>query len=118
MPKLPRCPVVHVHASAQAWKLHGAQVLDFTPEWDYTAGGSKLLLTGSVLPGARTEAHTRPLFIKFDQTEVCSGLATVPVAAAPRLQTEHHPSLAKPIKTFDVQSALLGRGDGVALLPV
>ena len=45
-------------------------MLDFTPEWDYMAGGSKLLLTGSVLPGARTEAHTRPLFIKFDQTEV------------------------------------------------
>ena len=46
------------------------QVLDFTPEWDYMAGGTKLLLTGSVLPGARTEAHTRPLYIKFDQTEV------------------------------------------------
>ena len=34
------------------------------------SGGTKLLLTGSVLPGARTEAHTRPLYIKFDQTEV------------------------------------------------
>ncbi len=34
------------------------------------AGGTKLLLTGSVLPGARTEAHTRPLYIQFDQTEV------------------------------------------------
>jgi len=48
----------------------GTQVLDFTPEWDYMAGGTKLLLTGSVLPGARTEAHTRPLYIKFDETEV------------------------------------------------
>ena len=54
------CDIVH----------NGEQVLDFTPEWDYTAGGTKLLLTGSVLPGARTEAHTRPLYIKFDQTEV------------------------------------------------
>ena len=58
------------HARIRVARIEGVQVLDFTPEWDYTAGGTKLLLTGSVLPGARTEAHTRPLYIKFDQTQV------------------------------------------------
>ena len=89
-------------------------MLDFTPEWDCTAGGSKLLLTGSVLPGARTEAHTRPLFIKFDQTEVCCALydgacgdCTTPAHVHIILLAQHH---------VRRNIVLLGRGQGDALV--
>lgn len=43
---------------------------DFTPEWDTTAGGAKLLLTGSMLPQARPQAQRGPLYVMFDQLEV------------------------------------------------
>ena len=84
------------------------QVLDFTPEWDYTAGGSKLLLTGSVLPGARTEAHTRPLFIKFDQTEVRAAWVHADLACK-------RTSSCSLVVAFNAQPALL---NGSAAAPV
>lgn len=46
------------------------EVLDFSPDWDWAAGNAKLLLTGSILPGAVGDAHHRSLFIKFDDVEV------------------------------------------------
>lgn len=48
------------------------RVTDFSPEWDSTAGGAKMILTGSLLPGAPLEAQRGPLFLLFDQTEVPS----------------------------------------------
>lgn len=46
------------------------QVLDFSPEWDWSCGSAKLLLTGSILAGAQPNATQQPLFIMFDGIEV------------------------------------------------
>lgn len=53
-------------------RLSAFRVTDFSPEWDSTAGGAKMILTGSLLPGAPLEAQRGPLFLLFDQTEVPS----------------------------------------------
>ena len=49
------------------------QILDFSPEWDWSCGSAKLLLTGSILAGAQPNANQQPLFIMFDGIEVCLG---------------------------------------------
>lgn len=46
------------------------RVTDYSPEWDSTTGGAKLLLTGSLLPGAPMAAQRGPLYLLFDQMEV------------------------------------------------
>ena len=94
------------HAKIRVARIEGVQVLDFTPEWDYTAGGTKLLLTGSVLPGARTEAHTRPLYIKFDQTEVPVPRFVLLVDSCYRAVHPHHVQVAA--ATAPTQQSVVG----------
>ena len=46
------------------------EVLDFSPEWDWPCGSTKLLLTGSILASTHPDTAHLPLFIMFDGTQV------------------------------------------------
>ncbi len=47
---------------------HIFHLLDFSPEWDFTAGGVKMLVTGTL--GANSDSFERSMHIMFDQQEV------------------------------------------------
>lgn len=47
------------------------EVVDFSPEWDFASGGAKLILTGGITNDTDADnARIRPLYLKFDETEV------------------------------------------------
>eukprot|EP00891_Asterochloris_glomerata_P000660 jgi/Astpho2/660/Aster-04497 len=47
---------------------HIFHLLDFSPEWDFTAGGVKMLVTGTL--EANSDSFERSMHIMFDQQEV------------------------------------------------
>ena len=54
-------------ADSNTGSSHIFHLLDFSPEWDFTAGGVKMLVTGTL--GADSDSF-RSLHIMFDQQEV------------------------------------------------
>lgn len=63
--------------AAESQAQSAFRVTDYAPDWDFTGGGAKLLLTGSLLPGAPLAAQRGPLFLLFNQTEVPRMYATL-----------------------------------------
>ena len=55
-------------ADSNTGSSHIFHLLDFSPEWDFTAGGVKMLVTGTL--GADCDSFGRSMHIMFDQQEV------------------------------------------------
>lgn len=60
------------------------EILDYTPDWDFTSGGSKLIVTCSLVDQMSTDIdpHVR-LYVMFDQEQVlCLNLSISPIIPA------------------------------------